>query len=239
MDGTGERFSRGWSVERVLHATARGLLPHSILRHITPIYYKLNQWRFRILPRPYIPQVSTICHARRVREGFFERYCQGKGIDIGYGGDPVTPTVRGWDIEDGDAHHMPGIADATYDFVYSSSSLEHMDNPEIAVRRWWQILKPGGFLIVSVPDRDLYEKKKTLPSRFSLDHKHFFLLDQDDPPDTIGLVQLVKRVCPGAEIVEARQHTDGYTDRDPPDGEYFDEVIARKGLNSENRDTAE
>jgi SAM-dependent methyltransferase len=140
--------------------------------------------------------------------------------------------VRGWDIEDGDAHLMPGIADESYDFVYCSHSLEHMDDPAKALAKWWRILKLGGFLIISVPDRDLFEKKKTLPSRFSTDHKHFFLLDQDDPPDTIGLVQLVKRVCPGAEIVEARQHRDGYTETDPykhANGEFFDEVIARKG----------
>lgn len=224
---------KGWTFERALHATARFILPHAIIKHITPIYYGLNKYRFRFSQRPYIPQVSTTCHARRVREGFFEKYCQGKGIDIGYGGDPVTPTVRGWDIEDGDAHVMPGVAEGSYDFVYSSSSLEHMDDPVKAVTRWWQILKPGGYLIISVPDRDLFEKKPTLPSRFSADHKHFFLLDRDDPPDTMGLVQLVQRTCPGAEILEARQHTEGHTVTDPykqADGEFFDEVIARKGV---------
>ncbi len=227
--------TNAWTVERALHATARAILPFALIKYITPIYYGLNKYRFRLVRRPYIPQVSTTCHARRLREGFFEKYCQGKGIDIGYGGDPVTPDVRGWDIEDGDAHDMPGIADATYDFVYSSSSLEHMDDPPRAVAKWWRILKPGGHLIISVPDRDLFEKKKTLPSRFSADHKHFFLLRDDDPPDTFGLEALVKRVCPGSEIIEVRQHTEGHTVTDPykhADGEFFDEVIARKQLNT-------
>jgi SAM-dependent methyltransferase len=224
-------YPDGWSLERVLHATARAVLPHAIIKHITPLYYGFNKYRFKFVQRPYIPQVSTTSHTRRVREGFFDKYCTGKGIDIGYGGDPVTPNVRGWDIEDGDAHLMPGVADATYDFVYSSSSLEHMADPVKAVTKWWQILKPGGYLIISVPDRDLFEKKKTLPSRFSTDHKHYFLLDQDDPPDTIGLVPMIKRTCPGVEILEARQHTEGHTVTDPyvqADGEFFDEVIARK-----------
>lgn len=225
-------YLHGWSIERAVHATARAILPFALIRLITPLYYGLNKYRFKIFRRPYIPQVSTTCYERRIREGFFEKYCQGKGIDIGYGGDPVTPTVRGWDIEDGDAHLMPGVADATYDFVYSSSSLEHMTDPEVAVRRWWQIVKPGGFLIISVPDRDLFEKKRTLPSRFSTDHKHFFLLDRDDPPDTMGLVQLIQRACEGAEILEARVLKDGYTITDPykhADGEFFDEVIVSKG----------
>lgn len=220
-----------WTVERALHATARAILPHALIKRITPIYYGVNKYRFRLFRRPYIPQVSTTCYQRRVREGFFDKYCRGKGIDIGYGGDPVTPTVRGWDIEDGDAHELPGVADASYDFVYSSSSLEHMTDPRRAVAKWWDVLKPGGYLIISVPDRDLSEKKKTLPSRFSADHKHFFLLHDDDPPDTIGLVALVKRVCPGGEIVEIRQHTEGYVDTGPykpAEGEFFDEVIVRK-----------
>lgn len=226
-----ESKARSWSIERVLHATARAILPFPIIRQITPVYYGFNKYRFRLLRRPYIPQVSSACYARRVREGFFEKYCRGKGIDIGYGGDPVTPDVRGWDVEDGDAHRMPGVPDSSYDFAYSSSSLEHMADPELALRAWWRILKPGGYLIVSVPDRDLFEKKKTLPSRFSADHKHFFLLDRDDPPDTIGLVPLVRRACPGAEVVEARQLREGYTITDPykhADGEFSDEVIARK-----------
>ncbi len=33
------------------------------------------------------------------------------------------------DIEDGDAHLMPGVADETYDFVYSSSSLSTWTTP--------------------------------------------------------------------------------------------------------------
>ena len=41
--------------------------------------------------------------------------------------------------------------------------------------------------------KDLYEKKKTLPSRFSLDHKHYFKIENDEAPDTIGILPLLKR----------------------------------------------
>ena len=54
--------------------------------------------------------------SRRVKEGFFQKYCQGEGIDIGvgridssYGEDPLLPGIRGWDKEDGDATYMHGI----------------------------------------------------------------------------------------------------------------------------------
>jgi hypothetical protein len=39
---------------------------------------------------------------RREQEGFFDRYCQGKGLDIGCGKDPLAG-CRGWDKADGDA----------------------------------------------------------------------------------------------------------------------------------------
>jgi len=226
-----DNSSKPRSFEAALHSFARAVLPFAVIRRITPLYYGLNKYRFKFTRRPYIPQVSSSCRERRRREGFFDKYCQGKGIDIGYGGDPVTPDVRGWDVEDGDAHQMDGVQDESYDFVYSSQSLEHMDNPEMALRRWWRVVKPGGYLIINVPDRDLFEKKKTLPSRFSDDHKHYFLLEHDDPPDTIGLVPLIKRTCTGAEIVEARVLNEGNTITDPyvhADGEFSDEVIARK-----------
>lgn len=118
---------------------------------------------------------------RRAREGFFEKYCRGRGLDIGYGGDPVTPTAAGWDFEHGDAQWLHGLDDESFDFVYSSHLLEHLSDCELALENWWRVLKPGGYLILYLPHRDLYEKKQRLPSRFNDDHKHFFLPDRDDP----------------------------------------------------------
>lgn len=100
--------------------------------------------------------------SRRECEGFFDAYCQGKGLDIGYGGDPVLPNVQGWDYEHGDAYQLRGLDDASFDFVCSAHLLEHLPDCELALRNWWRVLKPGGHLILYVPHRDLYEKKNTL-----------------------------------------------------------------------------
>ena len=54
---------------------------------------------------------SYKARGRRQSEGFFEKYCQGFGLDIGYGGDPVVDNVQGWDFEHGDAHYLPGLED--------------------------------------------------------------------------------------------------------------------------------
>ncbi|MDA1277812.1 MAG: class I SAM-dependent methyltransferase [Verrucomicrobia bacterium] len=219
------------NVEHFVHSCARAILPFAVIKRVTPLYYASNRWRFKFMKRPILPQQSAHSRPRREAEGFFERYCQGKGIDIGWGGDPITPDVRGWDIEDGDAHLMAGVENETYDFVYSSHCLEHLEDIERALQNWWRILKPGGFLILYLPERDLFEKKKELPSRFSLDHKHFFLLDADDPPDTVGLLPLIERTLSDYRMEYAKICDYGLTIRDPfrhSDGEYSIEAVLAK-----------
>ena len=143
---------------------------------------------------PYKPLETSGAKNRRVKEEFFENYCQGRGIDIGYGGDLLSDNCIGWDKEDGDAHFLTGVPDLQFDFVYSSHLLEHLSHPDIALRSWWRILKPGGYLIIYIPHRDLYEQRKSLPSRWNKDHKHFFLLDKNENPDNIGIVPLIQQV---------------------------------------------
>lgn len=143
---------------------------------------------------------SSKARARREQAGFFEKYCQGQGIDIGHGGDKLLPQMQGWDFEDGDAEEMEGLADKSFDFVYSSHNLEHLYNVDKALLNWWRILKPGGYLILFLPHRDLFEKRRTLPSAVH-DHRHYFLPESDDLPDTIGVTPMIKRLLPDAEII--------------------------------------
>lgn len=112
---------------------------------------------------------------RRLKEDFFIKYCNGKGIDIGCWDDPLTPSVDKYDNiinQSNDAETMLDINDNTYDFVYSSHCLEDIERPSIAIRNWYRILKPGGFLIIYIPHRDLFEKRKTLPSAGNLSLIH-------------------------------------------------------------------
>lgn len=168
---------------------------------------------------------------RREREQFFVKYCQGRGLDVGHGGDLLLAGCEGFDIEDGEAERLEGLADASFDFVYSSHTLEHMNDVAVSLASWWRVVKPGGHLILYLPERDLYEKRTRLPSRFNPDHKHFFLLDRDDPPDTLGVLPLVARTLTRPEIVYAKVCSDGHTITDPKrhsDGEYSIEVVLRK-----------
>jgi len=61
---------------------------------------------------------------------------------------------------------LKGVADETYDFVYSSHTIEHLPDPSEDIKNWFRVLKPDGYLIIYFPHRDLYEKKQ-LPLRFN------------------------------------------------------------------------
>lgn len=141
------------------------------------------------------------------------RYFVGHGIDIGAGPDslgayaelfPRIQSVRAWDLEDGDAQVMAGVNDETFDFVHSSHCLEHMRDPVEALANWWRILKPGGYLVVIVPDEDLYEQG-VWPSTFNGDHKATFTLwkakGQSWSPPSVNVVDLVTGLGADAEPV--------------------------------------
>lgn len=174
---------------------------------------------------------SAKARPRRTREGFFDAYCRGRGLDIGFGDDLLASNCDGWDKQHGDAQYLHGLADDSYDFVYSSHTLEHMVDPAIALRNWWRVLKPAGFLILYIPHRDLYEKRTSLPSRWNPDHKSFFLLDRDDPPDTVGVLPLIERTLSDYDIVYAKECAEGFTITAPDvhsDGEYSIEIVIKK-----------
>jgi SAM-dependent methyltransferase len=193
-------------------------------------YEKFQQTLGLFAGQPLIGETRK-ARPRRVRQGFFQKFCNGQGIDIGFGGDLLADNCQGWDVEDGDAQVLGGVPDASFDFVYSSHTLEDLEDPALALGHWWRVLRPGGFLILYVPHRDLYEKKTRLPSRFNADHRHFFLPDQDDPPDTLGLRPLIERVLNDAEIVYVQVCDEGHTITDPEmhsDGEYSIEAVIKK-----------
>ena len=110
---------------------------------------------------------------------FVSRYFVGHGIDIGCGDDsllkyrqqfPLITDVKSWDLPDGDAQYMQTVQDNTFDFVHSSHCLEHVYDPYEAFRNWIRICKPGGHIVTTIPDEDLYEQGQW-PSTYNGDHK--------------------------------------------------------------------
>ena len=140
--------------------------------------------------------------SQRRGKDFFDRYLRGRSvIDIGCGLRPITEDAfrydhdEEWGIDgtrDYDASFMKEVEDESFDVVYSSHTLEHCIVPYLAIRNWWRILKHNGFLIIAVPDRDLYELKTELPAVWNPDHKMFFLTEKEDLPYTINFDLFLK-----------------------------------------------
>lgn len=118
---------------------------------------------------------------RRAALPLFQRAFSGYGIDIGGGADPLKvcpefPEIRSVANFDktlghGDAAMIHELRPrASYDFVYSSQTLEDMEDPELVLRHWGALVKPGGYLVFTVPDFDLYEGG-VWPSRRNGAHK--------------------------------------------------------------------
>lgn len=150
---------------------------------------------------------------RRLHDNRFStRFLVGNGIDIGCGPDPVAQyaeqfplmgAVRNWDMPDGDAQLLETIEDASLDFVHSSHCLEHMRDPHVAMQHWLRVLKPGGHLIVLVPDEDLYEQG-CLPSTFNSDHKWTFTMHKKNSwsAKSINLMELLGEFSGEAQTIK-------------------------------------
>ena len=51
-----------------------------------------------------------------------------------------------------EATDLAGIGNQQYDFILSSHNLEHISNPVRAMKEWTRVVKPGGVIIVLLPD---------------------------------------------------------------------------------------
>jgi SAM-dependent methyltransferase len=114
----------------------------------------------------------------------YDLYFSGNGIDIGCGRDILDDrvftnirSVQPYDRPHGDANLMANIEDDTFDFVYSSHCLEHMVDPELALKNWIRICKPGGYVVVAVP-HEIYYEKLVWPSYYNPDHKCSFRMEK-------------------------------------------------------------
>jgi SAM-dependent methyltransferase len=117
---------------------------------------------------------------RRLNDArFANRYFVGSGIDIGAGDDPLSKyqqqfplmtALRAWDMPDGDAQVLATVANDTFDFAHSSHCLEHMRDPYEAFANWIRVVRPGGHIVVTIPEEDMYEQG-VWPSTYNGDHK--------------------------------------------------------------------
>jgi len=66
-----------------------------------------------------------------------------------------------------DATAITSCQTATYDFLFASHSLEHIANPIKALKEWIRVVKPGGHLILILPEKTRTFDHKRNHSLFS------------------------------------------------------------------------
>lgn len=159
---------------------------------------------------------------RRINPAYADRYFVGRGLDIGAGPDPLARTawafpnivgVHSYDKEHGDAQTLDGVPDNCYNFVHASHVLEHLTRPNMSLERWIDVVKPGGHLIITVPDEDMYERH-IWPSQFSAEHQWSFTVWKNfDSPDrlprsinVLDFVLMVKDRCVLERLEVLREH---------------------------------
>lgn len=184
---------------------------------------------------------------RRLHDSrFATRYFVGNGIDIGSGSDPLSryaelfPLIlscRDWDLQDGDAQIIETVPDESMDFVHSSHCLEHMRDPHEALQNWLRILKPGGHLVVTIPDEDLYEQG-VFPSTWNIDHKWTFTIHKQMSwsGKSVNIISLLMDFSDTTQIIKIEQLDATYSFSEQyrsdqtltPLGESAVEIIMRK-----------
>ena len=136
----------------------------------------------------------------RVKKGY-NKFFQGKGLDIGCGKAPLSPAIFSgitelveYDYEvshENDGNVCSNLENDTFDFVYSSHCLEHMDDPFSAWKHWVRVCKPNGIIFTSVPHEIFYEKCNW-PSQFAPHNTSWTLEWESDLPKSINVLKFIE-----------------------------------------------
>lgn len=122
-------------------------------------------------------------------------FCKGAGLDLGFGGDGILPSSICIDrAEDhagrskmgnpspthivGDIETLPWFKDDSLDYVFSSHALEDFEDTAGVIKEWVRVLKPGGHLVLFLPDQKTYEedcRKRNYPPNKAHIHADFSL----------------------------------------------------------------
>ena len=97
---------------------------------------------------------------------------------------------------------MQGVGDESLDFIIAAHVIEHLRNPLLALRRAYEKLKPGGSLVLFVPDKQLtFDKARevTLLQHIIADYEN-----QSDARDFLHYVEFYSKafVTPIEQIYE-------------------------------------
>jgi SAM-dependent methyltransferase len=228
-----ERIRLQGILERFNETHERVLLPHEqgywlLIPRQKKTAINLQEWlnilRIDSSMLQLIPGISgatSISMPRRIRDPrFSNRYFVGAGIDVGGGADclglyselfPQIKNVIAYDQNLGDGQLLSNVPDEEFDFVYSSHCLEHLRDPREALENWIRVTRPSGYLVISIPDEDLYEQGNW-PSIFNNDHKMTFTMYKEKSwsPVSHNVFDLISGLKNKVECLSLQLIDEGY-----------------------------
>ncbi|MBI4347715.1 MAG: class I SAM-dependent methyltransferase [Elusimicrobia bacterium] len=150
-------------------------------------YYGRENVRFN----PLFERMTRWFRRRRAREVSSRIPARGRVLDVGCGRGLILGTLKEWGFEThgvelseesawhakhrmGAAMHVGNFVDAklepgTFDAIIFWHSLEHFRKPVAALLHAHQLLKPGGLLVVAVPNSDSMQARAFRADWFHLD----------------------------------------------------------------------
>lgn len=100
------------------------------------------------------------------------KFCNGIGLDIGFGGSAITPSAITFDMPNryahtqenhkqilkGDCKNLNFFCNNSLDYIYSSHLLEDFTYKDLVpiIKEWRRIIKDDGLLITNCPDQQKF-----------------------------------------------------------------------------------
>lgn len=117
---------------------------------------------------------------------FIVPYTRGRVLDVGCGNEVAWPHFVGVDnghhfgrgaatIMVKDATDLSLFASGSWDSVFSSHTLEHIEDTRAALTEFWRVIRPGGHLVLYLPDKRHYPNIGEPGA--NTDHRHDFIPD--------------------------------------------------------------
>jgi len=139
-------------------------------------YFFFGSFRKRILGFSYYkkaklyPDYLKKGNMTESAECLAELYCKGSGIDVGGGKWPLVGAKLIENTKSENAYLIKG-ENKSLDFVFSSHTLEHLENWQEALTEWYRVLKIDGILFLYLPhpcckmwDKEVLNQHKWTPS---------------------------------------------------------------------------
>jgi len=162
---TGIRVSKGWNSPMHQEATNNAL----IRKHGVKAWHLTSSAGWGNIPWGIAKgeelawmteRIASLKGCKGLDVGCGGSKIQGEGVEVigvdirpkgdtGVGGQKGLPCVA--DVE-ADAGSL-SFGDGEMDFIHAGHLLEHMVDPLSTLREWWRVIKPGGTLLVRVPDQ--------------------------------------------------------------------------------------